>query len=420
MSITQITNNDSAIIKGIKYVAVGKKGSKPIPKDLSIEITNEIKEGAPTEAQIGTFIGALMIKGFSSDEETIKEAFPKGAFDNSECVIGAIAPNIPQTVKDICIRLLDHQTLPQSEAEEAARFLLDPVEANSAKGLIASILRVRYETREEYTGILNIMNETVKDIYRNTDENQNIIQFAEPFDGVDHSYLITPLIAKHFQEKGYNPVTLTGRNSGPKYGNNVFDIVKALDIKPLKNAEQIKEKSSAYGWYAHQKDLSPAIDHWVDIRREIIKRPFMATLERFLNPLKAKIMVASAFHPGYDEKMIDICKHQGFPGAIIVRNGLEGTIAFPLMRAAKIFCMAKNKDNEYQEFQFDYNAKKELNIEIEKEEKLDNPSVEENVRLISDYANNNETDNRLFDFRIKATCAGLTKAIEWIEKNLQQ
>src|SRR5476649_952231 len=93
--------------------------------------------------------------------------------------------------------------------------------------------------------------------------------------------------------------------------------------------------------------MSKALDRWVDLRHQIIKRPFLSTLERFINPLKADILIASAFHPPYGEKMMTVAERAGFKNIIIVRNGIEGTIAFPLLRGVKVLLSAKQKDGTF-------------------------------------------------------------------------
>ena len=159
------------------------------------------------------------------------------------------------------------------------------------------------------------------------------------------------------------------------------------------------------------------MDYWVDLRKQIIKRPFMATLERFVNPICAEIIIASAFHPQYGEKMLTICERAGFNKAIFIRNGLEGTIAFPLKRSAKILCTKKMINNKYERFEFEYHAEKELNYSFAIEEKLTNPSLDKNKELIEEYMKEGKTSYALFDQRIKATCAGIKKALEWVEQN---
>ena len=127
--------------------------------------------------------------------------------------------------------------------------------------------------------------------------------------------------------------------------------------------------------------MSQALDRWVDLRHQIIKRPFLATIERFVNPLKADILIASAFHPPYGEKMMTIAEDAGFKGIIIVRNGIEGTIAFPLMRDVKLLLSARQNDGSFR--------RHEMIIEnspvVDMEEMIEKPRAVDNARLINAY-----------------------------------
>jgi len=60
--------NKSAVARGIKAVGVGRKGSKPVSKDLSEEILIELKEKEISQSSIGAFFGALLIKGVTEEE----------------------------------------------------------------------------------------------------------------------------------------------------------------------------------------------------------------------------------------------------------------------------------------------------------------------------------------------------------------
>ncbi|MBZ0167366.1 MAG: anthranilate phosphoribosyltransferase, partial [Candidatus Omnitrophica bacterium] len=170
-----------------------------------------------------------------------------------------------------------------------------------------------------------------------------------------------------------------------------------------------------YGWFLDQQDLSPAMDRWVDLRQQIVKRPFMATLERFVNPCSSRVMLASAFHPPYGDKMLTICERAGFPAGIIVRNGMEGTLAFPLMRQARILCTARQADGTYRRREIIFDAQRILGKTYSVEERLEDPSLEENIRLIQRYTQDGQTGYAHFDDRVKVTCAGLQEALEWIK-----
>ncbi len=58
-------------------------------------------------------------------------------------------------------------------------------------------------------------------------------------------------------------------------------------------------------------------------------------------------------------------------------------------------------------------------VQIQKE-KLAQPSLKENARLIEMCAQDGRTNNELFDLQVKISCAGYQKAIKWIEENIEK
>lgn len=437
--ISELT--EPAIRRGIKTVGIGKKGSKPLDLGLISEILQDLQEGNVSPLAQGAFFAALVLKGITEEERKLEQAFTPGTLQDKKRLVEAIAFDAPGFMKNICVKFLEGKTIDRETAYQLGKFLLSTDPGDGARGIAASALRVRYETPEEYEGLLLSLQESIEEPFREKiPSGDPIIQLAEPFDGVDHSYLITPLLANHFQTEGHRVIQLVGRNSGPKFGNNLLDLGKALNGNFLKsnselvslrgvlsNDEAIYSKKIAspkkqarndttFGWFINQEDLSTPLNRWVELRREIIKRPFFSTLEKFLNPLNADILVTSAFHPPYTEKMITVAERAGFPGAIVIRNGLEGTLAFALKRPVKMMCSARQKDGSYQRHEFEFDAEQFLEKTIPVEEKLEAPSLEENARLIQTFQTHGRTDNELFDARVKASCEGLSRAIEWIKK----
>jgi len=414
-----IQSSDDAITRGIKSVAIGKKGSKPLEPKLIADIIKDLKAGSVSSIAKGAFYGALMLKGITDEEQALEEPLGGGTFTDKHKLIEAISPDTPGAIKAMCARLLAKETLDVKESEELGDFLFSDQPGEGARGTIASILRVRYETADEYQGLLLSLHKTIDPAFKKAvPKGPAIVQFAEPFDGVDHSNLITPLIAQFVQRLNYRAVSLVGRNSGPKFGNNLLDLARAINGKFLFDADELAEEIPTFGWYLNQQVLSKPLDHWVERRHQTVKRPFLSTIERFINPLKARIMIASAFHPPYGEKMLTVCEREGFPGSIIVRNGLEGTLAFPLMRSAKILCSAMQADGNYKRMELVIDPDEHLDKPVKVEERLDSPSLEKNRGLIEAYARNGKTDYDLFDARIKFTCIGIKKAVSWIEQTL--
>jgi len=324
-----------------------------------------------------------------------------------------------KTSLQICREVLSGKTLSRETAYRLGKFLFSDDPGDSARALIASYLRVRYETTDEYDGLLSAMQETLeKPFCEKVPDGEPVIQLAEPFDGVVHSYLLTPLLADYIQNLGFRVVTMVGRSSGPKMGNTVLDLIKTMGIKPIASHRDLEQSKPDFGWYISQEDLSSAVDRWVEIRRQTVKRPFLSTLEKFLNPIKAQIVITSAFHPPYTEKMIAVAERAGFPAALVMRNGQEGSLAFPLNRSIKILCSAQQCEGEYLRQEFEISPSEILGFEIKVDEKLSQPSLGENARLIKAYKEKGASGNEFFDYRVKITCEGLKKAIHWIKQGI--
>ncbi|MBP9854652.1 MAG: hypothetical protein KBD53_07285 [Candidatus Omnitrophica bacterium] len=410
-----------AIQEGIKTVGIGKKGSKPLEKDLIEKIIKEIKSRTVPDAIRGAFFAGLIMKGLTPDELRLNEAFENPVLENSDQLAKILTKDAPEKIQQLCISLLDKQELSYEQALELGRFLMSDEKGDGARGLVASLLRVRYETADEYQGLLQSIEETFNDSFKSAvPDGNSIIAVADPFDGVDHSNMITPVVTDYLKTLNYRVISLVGRNSGPKLFYNLYDLAQGLKASFLKSNQDLSKLTPDFGWYLDQKDLSKAMDRWVDIRRQIIKRPFMATVERFVNPCRARIVIASAFHPPYGEKMLTLCERAEYPAAIIVRNGMEGTTAFPLMRHAKILCTVKQTDGTYLRHEFMFDSQAHLGKSFEIEERLDTPSLDQNIELIRRFKSEGRTGYDIFDSRVKVTCAGLKMAIEWVESNLKK
>jgi anthranilate phosphoribosyltransferase len=414
----QLKNTESALRRGIKAVGIGKKGNRCLNRELALEILNQLQNATFKETERAAFFAGLFIKGLTTDEMILSEHFPTGTLENAAKLSRALCTDAPLEIIDICTHLLEQKELPAKTTQQLGQFLLSGQPGDGARAIAAIALRVRYETTEEYLSLLDVLNKSIHpDFLKKPPAGKPIIQLAEPFDGVDHNYLITPCLADFLQRMSYRVLTLVGRNSGPKDGNNLYDLAQKLKLKYLQKSYQLTAEKPKGGFYVDQKDLCPALDRWVDLRQDIIKRPFLATLEKFLNPCKADIIITSAFHGAYGEKMAQIAEQAGFKGSIVVRNGVEGTIAFPLTRPAKLLCSARQNDGTYLRQEIIFDAAQFFGSDLACEKKLENPSLEINANLIQEFFQKAQTESLEFNCRITVTCAGIQKAVQWISDN---
>ena len=85
---------------------------------------------------------------------------------------------------------------------------------------------------------------------------------------------------------------MVGLSGGPKFTLNALDLFMHLNCEFLLGNQELGTPPENYGWVLNQNALSPALARWTDRRRIILKRPFLATLEKVLNPCHGP-------HPGY-------------------------------------------------------------------------------------------------------------------------
>ena len=414
-AMIRYADTDPAIVKGIKTVGVGKKGSQPLPQDVALEIIEDLKANKVSDAAKGAFFAGLLAKGVEPQEQVLADAFPEGVFADPQKLVHSLSSDAPDFVRWVCGKLIAGNTLDKQTAYDLGKFLFSTESGDGARGLVASFLRVRYETDDEYEGILQAIHETFSEPFKSpVPAGAAIVQLAEPFDGTDHSYMITPLLGQYIQSLGYRVIHMVGKNSGPKLVMNLWDIAQELGQKPVLGNEDLAKPAPAMGWFFHQSDMSQALDRWVGIRRQTIKRPFLSTLERFVNPAKANILIASAFHPPYGEKMMTIAERAGFEKIVIVRNGIEGSIAFPLKRPVKMLLSKKQPDGSYVRHEINFDVEVFLGKSVPMEDMVEHLKVSDNARLIQNYLSKGVSGNELFDLRIKATTAGLKQALEWL------
>lgn len=410
---------DSSLTQAIRLIGVGKNGSKPLPDELIQSCQAELQSGGTHPLQRGAFWGALLTKGPTPAERQLEALVGKGAFSHPTFFIHKVCPDLPMGMLPIATKLLKGHTLRVSEAHQLGEYLFKEGESEVFKGLAASILRVRHETNDEYVGLMEAAKRTFTPGFKTMScASRPLVQLAEPFDGVDHSFMITPLLAGYIRQRGYGTVSMVSRSGGPKYTLNAYDLFVQLGCTFAQSNHELCEDPGPYGWVVDQKALSPALDRWVDRRRLLLKRPFLATMEKLLNPCHARILVTSVFHITYQMKMAELALLAGFDGVIVMKRGLEGTLAPSTSRASGILCAVRTAKGHLFFQHFDTTAPGFQSYKTESDDVVDTLYADENARLIRKFMAQRVTGNIDFDNRVRLAEAMLDRGLDWIEGQL--
>ncbi|WP_236648812.1 anthranilate phosphoribosyltransferase [Spirosoma sp. 209] len=411
---------DTPLGRGIRHIGIGKHGSKPLPPDLLAECRAALNDPITHPLQRGAFLGALLAKGPTPDERTLEDEIGKGAFSHPTFFINKVCPDLPMGMHPIATKMVRGHNLQISEAEQLGDYLFGNGTCETFRGLAASILRVRHETNEEYQGLMRAAERTFTPAFRAMScADRPLIQIAEPFDGVENSYLITPLLAKFFLNRGYGPVSLVGPSGGPKFTLNALDLYMHLNCEFLLGNQELGTPLEHYGWVLDQKAMSPALSRWTDRRRILLKRPFLATLEKVLNPCHARILVTSVFHITYQMKMAELALMAGFDAVIVLKRGLEGSLSPSTSRASGILCAVRTPRGHlfFQHFDSDLPAFAPYRTEADVVHQQ--PLAADNARLVREFWTHGETPDPDFDNRVRFAHALYGRGLAWIEGQLK-
>ncbi len=395
----------NAIADGIRAVGTGKQGSKSCPPELARAITDDLKSGNIGPIPRAAFFGALMIKGVSPDEKILGNALAPGALENPAILALDLCKDAPAWMIELCAHLLRGGTFDRSTARRVGSFLFSQEPNDATRALVASVMRVRYSDPEEYAGILDAIHSVVEKPFQTPPPaGAPVLQLAEPFDGVERCHLLTPLIARFFRDQGLRVVNLVGRSAGPKFGMNLQDLYRELQAPALSGNSQLGDASPEFGWVAHQVDLARPLDRWVEIRHQTIKRPFLATLEKYVNPFGSQVFVGSAFHHTFTEKMVEIAEAAEFPASIVMFKSVEGTLGLSLGRATQVMISRRKPDGTYARGDFEA-LPDHYGFERMADQKGIEVSARENARLVRNWIANGQTDNPWFNARASYSLA---------------
>ena len=404
------------ISEAIKSIATGVKSKKSVNLEVAQKAVYALQNEEVHPVQKSVLFTALNIKGAIDDEKPLVDYIGAKTIANHQLLIDTLKNKSKLTSRenDLFLKLFRQESLSFDEAAQLGDHFFRDEHNLETKAMAATILRMRHASAQEYAGLYKPLVTTIDAKFKSKwKSNEAVVQIAEPFDGVNRSLLLTPLIAKEIQSWGYTCVSMVGKSSGPKFENNLMQVVKKIDEKLVGWVESsltLENEKPLLGWYLDQSQLSAVLDFWVELRRMMIKRPFMATLEKYIHTFQSDIFLSSAFHGPYGVRMIDIAEALGFNAAIVICKGREGSLAFSLSKPTEVYC-TKRTNSGYERFEFEFSPR-EINVEEQGDGRIEvSPSF--NAEAIQQYLNDTTMPQNNAD-RLKVTMAGLRKAFDFV------
>lgn len=227
--------------------------------------------------------------------------------------------------------------LTREEARDGMELILrravDQVQA--AVFLIA--LRMKRESDDENRGVLDALRATTHAAGAALDD---LVDLADPYDGFIRHLPAAPFLPAVLAACGAPAVSHGCRAMGPKFGLTHHRILAAagapVDLMPEQAAARLADP--AVGWaYLDQAAFHPELHGLTELRRLIVKRPCLSTLEKLCGPVRASRthLIVGYVHSAYERLLPLVARDAGYASALVIR-GVEGGVVPPLNAQARV------------------------------------------------------------------------------------
>lgn len=223
--------------------------------------------------------------------------------------------------------IIQHNDLPYVDAEDAVKHLFDGT-PDYLKGSFLEAERLKRETFDENSAFLKVLKGQVKSV--NVDI-PVLIDFGDCYDGCNRFTNLNLFMAPVLASLGYPSLVHSVDTVAPKEGVTHHQVLKLAGKDALKSINTVKgslENSDIAWGHIDQEVYHRELYALKKVRKEMVKRPFLATFEKMLQPFVAtkNYMMTQYTHKHYRLEIAKlVSEFCSFEKALHVK-GMEGTV----------------------------------------------------------------------------------------------
>jgi anthranilate phosphoribosyltransferase len=256
-------------------------------------------------------------------------------------------------LKRVAVGPQGSRDLDRVEAREALRLCLGREASDVQIGVFLIAERLKRETFEENAGFLDALRDA--SVVR-TGPAPEVVCLADPFDGFTRQAHDGPAVAAVLAACGLPAYVVGAAGMPPKLGVTPRQVLEALGARLDlgRGAASVDGAAARLAAgepaYLDLDDFCPALAALTPIRREIAKRPCLATLEKLVLPLRGQArthLVSGWVHAGYERLMLGLLRGGGIASALLVK-GREGCIDLHLRRPSETASFAGEGPDRYE------------------------------------------------------------------------
>lgn len=331
----------------LKKKGIGPEGSKSLKTEELEEVEIAFKNESYSLTTRATILTALLML-----PATEQEASWLKRLHNSYSDILPKSLHFMLNASDAATRFeyylcttLSSIDLTYEEAADAMTSLLqDTSIPEFQKGAFLEAQRLKRESFDENKAFFDVLWNTTTRIQT---ELPVLIDISDNYDGFNRYNNLAPFFAAAIAACGY-PCLVHGIDEvAPKFGVSSIKVLKACGYEyknPIEATNQLHDPTIGWG-YVDQGDFNPKLFSLKKIRKEMVKRPFLATFEKMMQPIRAingNHLLTGFTHAHYRTEVAEQLKAQNKVAAAMVIKGLEGSSCAPLTRETIQVLVTKN------------------------------------------------------------------------------
>jgi anthranilate phosphoribosyltransferase len=323
----------------LRKKGIGPQGSKSLKENELAELNHLMLDDAVSLTTKATMLTALLTIEPNADEKAWLEKIKKMPEDNLPKELLQFIRKEGDGLITYIRKIISLQELSYQESKTSMDLFFDKTVPEYLKASFLESERLKRETFTENKAFFESMWERVDHISLDLPV---LIDICDSYDGANRTRIFSPFIAALLASCGF-PTYLHGVDKvAPKQGVTTHQILEYSGKNPLKSGEELKKEieNSGIGWgYIDQQVFFPELNALKNMRKEMVKRPFLATFEKLLQPFRSmngNYIVTGYTHPHYKDELVAQLKHQNKSASALILKGSEGATQLSL-----------NKDTSY-------------------------------------------------------------------------
>ncbi|MCR6639137.1 MAG: hypothetical protein NVV82_09180 [Sporocytophaga sp.] len=322
----------------LKKKGIGPEGSKSLIIEELNELQHLFKSPDASLTTIATMVTAMLTLEPNTQE---KEWIEKAKAAPSDFLPDEIVPFFTGNTKDefyrLILKVIKHKDLSREEAESGIEQLFDSQTPEYLKGAFLESQRLKRETFIENKAFFSGLWEKVERVKTDL---PIVIDIADSYDGFNRTASFSLFTAAVLASLDIPCIVHSIDKVAPKEGYTSHQLLKLAGKNPLisvSEAKQALENKSIGFCYLDQQVFFKDLFILKRMRKEMVKRPFLATFEKLLQPIQStqgNYLVSGYTHPHYKEEVVKQLKEQGECKMALIFKGLEGSTQLTLIRGS--------------------------------------------------------------------------------------